>query len=111
MREQPLKDITLPYLGVYECKVARLGEEDLFSRLRFARIELDKGSFRFIGKEKDGKLHRERGKFSYDKESGALRFFSWQKSGDRAGIARLEKGEITLLYPCGDNTLYLLFSK
>ena len=110
LKEGELKEITRPYLGEYECKIARLGEVDLLDGLRFARIELNADNFRFVAREKDGKVRRYEGKYSYDETSGALRFFTPSLEGDKIS-SRLKKGEISILYPCGENTLFLFFTK
>ena len=68
-----IKEIAKPYLGVYECKEARLGSEDYLQRFEDITLEL-KGDGEFIlsFQEKGGKTRREKGKYTYDEKRGVI---------------------------------------
>ena len=55
-----LTDITKPYLGMYECQNATLGEDDIID------------DFSYVRRKKKGKEHKETGKYVYDKEAETI---------------------------------------
>lgn len=68
-----LKEITKPHLGVYECKEAKLGSDDYLPRFENVTLELKAdGEFILTFKEKGGKEHREKGKYTYNPERGII---------------------------------------
>ncbi len=68
-----LKEITKPHLGVYECKEAKLGNDDYLQRFENVTLELKAdGVFILTFKEKGGKERQEKGKYVYDAKRGVI---------------------------------------
>ncbi len=106
-----LPDITKPYLGEYECKIATLGEIDLTEKFDDVILELCKdGSFSVRAKDKSGSERMESGKYAYDREKGILTF---TLGGDKERKAQfpLEKGKIYITIPFGSKTMRLEFEQ
>ena len=66
-----LKDITKPYLGVYECKEATLNGKDFLDKYEYIHLEL-KTDENFVVHlcEKGRKSKEVSGKYVYDREKG-----------------------------------------
>lgn len=104
-----LKEITKPYLGVYECKAATLGDEDVLSRFAYVNIELKKGDVcTLYYREKNGKRKEVKGKYSYDKEAETITL-----SPDVLDFFKrefpLKDGEILISLPMGGKMLSMRF--
>lgn len=68
-----LKDIARPYLGTYECKYARLGEDDLLKSLDYIRFELlPKDVFKIEFKDKNGVKGLYRGHYTFSEKNGEI---------------------------------------
>ena len=68
-----LTDITKPYLGMYECQNATLGEDDIIDDFSYVRLELHPDeTFTLYYRKKKGKEHKETGKYFYDKEAETI---------------------------------------
>lgn len=68
-----LKDIARPYLGTYECKYARLGEEDLLDTLDYIRFELlPKDIFKIEFRDKNGVKGLYRGHYTFSEKNGEI---------------------------------------
>lgn len=109
VKHSPLTDITKPYLGEYECKQARLGETDYLQLFSYIKLELKKdGNYTLHYKEKAGKKKTVNGKYRYDAEKKALIF------KEEGGVERefaLTKGQLSVLVPLGEKTLFLIFEQ
>ena len=103
-----LKEITKPYLGVYECTEARVGEREYLDRFSKLDLELkENGEFILYYCEKDGKPQTQTGRYEYDKESGTLTLLG-------GGIKRafpLQGGILTAVIPIGGQTIHLKFEQ
>lgn len=107
-----LKQIAKPYLGVYECKSAQLGEEDLLEDFSRIHLELKKdGAFvLYYTDKKRGKEERLRGKYVYDDEKQTVTL----KFAEGKGFQRafpLQKGQLTVSFPIGKRQLCLIFEQ
>ncbi len=104
-----LKDIAKPHLGVYECKHATLGKEDVLSDFADLRLELlPDGGFTLFYQKKEGKRRQLRGEYVYDRAKGVLTL-----RGEE-GFERqfpLTNGKLTVNLPIGEKTLVLQFEQ
>ena len=106
-----LKDITKPYLGVYECREAKLDEIDYLDKFDYIRLELQrKNRCLFTYKIKGEKSKQERGNYEYDKRNQTITF-------QAEGMPFLKKqfplrdGELTILVTFGGKTLKMRFEQ
>ena len=110
-KDEKLTDVVKPYLGVYECKEAVLGGEDLLARFSKLEIELKKnGACSVYYKEKGGKRKSLDGRYSYDEERETIRF----QSDDFEFFKRdfpLKKGTLYITFPVGEKILRLEFEQ
>ena len=106
-----LKEISKPYLGVYECISARLGEEELLADFSYIQLELKKdGGFILYYGDKAGKKERVQGSYIYDDEKQTLTLqFMDGKCFQRA--FPLKKGRLTVSLPIGKRQLCLIFEQ
>ena len=106
-----LKEITKPYLGVYECKNAQLGEQDLLAEFSYLHLELkDGGEFILYCAEKNGNKIKTRGKYAYDEKTQMLTMqFIDGKCFKRE--FPLKKGKLVVSLPVGEKNLQLVFEQ
>jgi hypothetical protein len=106
--KESLKDIAKPYLGVYECTDARVGEQEYLSRFERLHLELQEdGVFLLHYCEKKGKPQTQQGKYRYDSERGQLTLLG-------GGVERefpLSEGVLTVVIPLGGRTIHLKFEQ
>ncbi|MBE5747035.1 MAG: hypothetical protein E7352_02530 [Clostridiales bacterium] len=106
-----LTDIAKPYLGVYECTDAKLGEEDILPRFDSVKLELkDKGEYTLYFKEKGGKAEKVEGKYRYDKANKTITLYLPNRRLIRRAFP-LGKGVLTVTVPYGDKTLRMQFEQ
>ena len=110
MRASSLKEIEKPYLGVYECIEAKLGERDCLERFDELSLELKSdGTFLLYYKECNRERKRETGQYKYDPDKKTLTLV---RRGDF--IKRefpLEKGILTVTVRMGDKLLNMHFEQ
>ena len=102
-----LKEISKPYLGVYECTEVRVGEKEFLDRFSKLDLELKDGGFILYYCEKDGKPQTQTGRYEYDKESETLTLLG-------GGVKRafpLQGGVLTAVIPIGGQTIHLKFEQ
>ena len=103
-----LKEITKPYLGVYECTEARFSQQDYLTR--FDKIELElkaDETFTLYYCEKGGCVHKETGRYRYDPEQECIML-------DGSIFKRkfpLKEGTLTLYFTIGKEVLTLRFEQ
>ena len=111
VKNSALPDITKPYLGEYECKMAKLGEMDLTEEFDSVVLELCKdGAFSIRTKDKLGIMHTQSGKYEYDREKGIVTF-TFGKENERSCRFPIEKGKIYITFPFGLKTVRLVFEQ
>ena len=103
-----LKDITKPYLGMYECTEARMGDNEYLDRFSYIHLEL-KADERFIlyYREKDGEKQTKEGRYKYDKEKGVI---SLQGGGLQREFPFAD-GVLMMVVPLGGQTIRLKFEQ
>jgi hypothetical protein len=110
-KNSTLPQITRPYLGDYECKLATLGSQDLLENFSFISLELKpNNTFVLSYKEKDGEKKEETGKYSYDHEKQELSI----ELGKNGLIKRkfpLKNGELMVDFRIGTKLLVLKFEQ
>ena len=110
-KDGDLKEITKPYLGVYECKSAQLGDEDLLKNFSHIHLELKKGGeFVLHYGDKKGNKEQARGKYVYDAKKQTVTL----KMTDGNCFQRtfpLQKGQIIVSFPVGNRQLCLIFEQ
>ncbi len=110
LQNTELKDIAKPHLGVYECKRATLGNQDVLKEFKEITLELqDEENFRLLYTEKKGDRKELKGKYLYDKEKGELTFIE-EGSGIRKRFP-LSEGKITVTFPVGKKRFALQFEQ
>ena len=103
-----LKELTKPYLGVYECTEARLSQQDFLTR--FDKIELElkaDETFTLYYCEKGGRVRKEYGRYQYDPERGTLTLIG----GVMKKEFPLQQGVLTLHFTIGKEPLILKFEQ
>ena len=106
-----LTEVSKPYLGEYECKEARLGEEELLGDFSYIRLELlPNGKYTLRYCEKEGKKQELKGKYRYDENRETLTLYLMQGGVFKREFP-LKKGKITATVPLGDKTLVLQFEQ
>ena len=106
-----LTDVTKPYLGEYECKMATYGKKDLFKDFSCIVLELrGDNSFSLRFKDKQGKMQEETGTYEYDTEKNTVRF-KWQGKTQLKRDFLLENGSLSGALKLGWRTLYLQFEQ
>ena len=110
-KNSSLKDITKPYLGVYECESATWGQREYLEEFSYIRLELlPKNVFKLYFELKAGKKGEERGKYEFDKERGVITL----SLDGREEIKRdfpLEKGSIVFSLPIASKMLVMKFTQ
>ena len=103
-----LPDVTKPYLGEYECKEVKLGEQDFLKLFSYIRLELKKeGKFSLCYKERGGKKKEIEGEYVYDPQQQTLNFLY-------EGIQRefpLKEGKLSVFLPVNEKNLLLIFEQ
>lgn len=96
-KNQSLKAITAPYIAVYECTEARLGNEDFLEKYDYIRITLlDKKELEVSFKTKNGERKSFKGEYSVDPQtrefSGEIGIlgYTFRES------TKIERGEFTI---------------
>lgn len=103
-----LKEITKPYLGVYECKEAKLAGDDYLENFEKITLELKAdGEFILLFQEKGGKERREKGKYTYDSERGVLTLIG----GNMKREFPLKEGVLRFQLPLGGRWLSVVFEQ
>ncbi len=104
-----LTDIAKPYLGIYECTQAQLGEKDLLSQFSDFRLEFkDEETLVLYYQEKSGTRKTLSVQYSYDEERGVLTL-----AGENS-LKRefpFENGRLTVSFPVGGTTALLRFER
>ncbi len=109
-KDSKLTDIAKPYLGVYECTQAHLGDDDCLERFADIRLELkDEENFVLVYKEKKGARKKVEGKYRYDKERKVL-----VATDEKEGLQRefpFDGGKLTVTFPVGRKTFVMQFER
>lgn len=106
-----LSDITKPYLGIYECKEARLGETDCLDRFSFIHLELKKDNKFIIHYQEEGCERKTlSGKYKYDKEKELLVLQGFDGNFLKREFP-LKNGELIVSFSLGEKTLILKFEQ
>ena len=106
-----LKEITKPYLGVYECTQAQLNNVDCLDRFSYINLELKSDNeFTLYYCEKNGEGKQESGKYQYDANKQKLTL-----TGGVGGFFKrefpLKEGILTITIPLGEKTLSFKFEQ
>ena len=106
-----LKDITKPYLGVYECHEAKLGEEDCLQNFDYIRLELKrKGLFVLSYQTKGGESKEEKGRYEYEKETQSIIFQAEAMPFIKRQFP-LKEGKLIIIVSLGGKNLKMRFEQ
>ena len=106
-----LTEISKPYLGVYECQQAKLGEEEYLDKFSYIELELfPKGKYALRYCEKSGEKQEVKGKYRSDEKKEILTLYLTQGGVFKRDFP-LEKGKLTATVPLGNKTLFLQFEQ
>ena len=105
-----LKDLTMPYIAMYECTEARLDDEDYLEKFDYIRITLiNKSDMEICFKPKDGDKRSTKGTYTYDKETHELQAnigILWVNYSEKT---KIEKGSFVIKRSFGHKQLYMKF--
>lgn len=109
--DSPLKEITKPYLGVYECRNAQLGGKDLLEDFSFIHLELkSKNECCLYYGNQEGKKVCLKGKYVYDRDKQTISLqFKEGKMFKRE--FPLKNGEIIISLPLANKQLCIIFQQ
>ena len=106
-----LSDVTKPWLGEYECRLATDGNVDYLKDYQYIRLHLiSEEDYLLTCKTKLGDCKSTQGKYRYDKERGVI-ILELDVAG---GIKRefpLQKGVISITIPFGAKTFRAEFEQ
>lgn len=106
-----LPDITKPYLGEYECKIAQYNGEDYLEQFDFIRLTLSHDDdFTLAFRQKDGEIREEKGKYVYQAEKEEITLYA-PKAQALKRTFPLKDGEITVTLRFGNQTLHMQFQQ
>lgn len=111
VKDGGVKEIGKPYLGVYECTSAQLGDLDLLAEFSHIHLELKKDEqFVLYYQTKSGKAERAQGKYFYDEEKQVI---TLQLANAKCFQREfpLKKGQLTITFPLGKRQLCLIFEQ
>ena len=104
-----LKDITKPYLGQYECKLATLDGINCLKQFDYIRLEIKQdGTFVLNFCEKTKGKDVIKGAYEYERETSSILF----KIGKNQGYQRrfpIKNGVLYIVVPFGGKTLSMTF--
>ena len=104
LKNGDLKEITKPYTGEYECKLAQIGNTDLMDSFKKILLTLSPdGSFALDATDKCNKRRTEQGKYEYDLQNHEITFL-WQNGAYHRSFP-VQNGEIFITVPLGAKTL------
>ena len=103
-----LKDIAKPYVGMYECTQARMGDREYLDRFSYIHLEL-KADEQFILYycEKEGEKHTQEGRYRYDKEKGVITL----QGGGLQREFPFSDGVLMVVIPLGGQAIQLKFEQ
>ncbi len=108
VKDNSLKDIAKPYIGVYECKHATLGSTDVLSEFSTLTLELtDAEHYVLYYQRKTGKKEKQKGRYRYDKEQRSILLTA-------NGVERtfpLVNGRLIVVFPVGGKEFVLHFEQ
>ncbi len=106
-----LKEITKPYLGVYECESATWGQREYLDEFSYIRLELlPKNEFTLSYELKTGKSGKEQGKYEVDEERKTL-ILTLNKKEEYKREFPLKNGSIVFTLPIASQTLVMKFTQ
>ena len=109
VKTQPLSDITKPYFGTYECRLAQLNEKNLLDDFSYIRLELKtEKEYALYAKTKDGAEKRVKGDYIYNEERQTITFYADTFSFVKKEFP-MKQGEINICLKQGDKTLLMKF--
>ena len=110
IKSSTLTDISKPYLGVYECKQAKLGDTDVLERFSYIKLELEEEEFTLYYREKEGEAKSEKGKYRYNKERQTLTMCADEFAFIKKEYP-LQNGVLTIDLRIGDRAMLLVFEQ
>ena len=109
VKSQPLSEITKPYLGTYECRLAQLNDKNLLDDFSYIRLELKtEKKYVLYAKTKEDKEKRVEGEYVYNKERETIIFYADTFSFIKKEFP-MKQGEINICLQQGDKTLLMKF--
>lgn len=107
--KKDISDITKPYLGTYECRMAQLDSQNLLEDFSYIRLELKKqNEYVLLYCPKSGSAKREKGEYVYNKERQTISF-SMEKAPFLKREFPMKQGVIYITVREGSQTLLLQF--
>lgn len=111
VKTQPLTELTKPYLGMYECRLAQLNEKNLLDEYDYIRLELKKdGECVLYAKDKVGKEQKAEGEYIYNKERETITFCVENLPFIKREFP-MKQGVIFITLRQGDKTLLMQFQQ
>lgn len=105
-----LKDVARPYLGVYECKYARLGETDLLEELDYITFSLlHRDVFKIEFRDKNGVRGLYRGHYTFSEKDKTITINENIFGKKVTKTFSAERGTIQVNLKFGDEALSIKF--
>lgn len=105
-----LKELSDPYIAMYECTRAEYGGHDLLDKYDYIRITLTDGDTMLLTyKEKGGKEHSQEGAYTYNEETGELTAEIGLLGIRRRESVIVENGQFTISLPIAGIQLIMQF--
>ncbi len=107
-----LKEITKPYLGVYTCEKATLGDSDFLRYFKKISIELKADeSFFLTAQPKVGRKIAAGGGYRYDEDADCFLLKAESRRNLPEGRMQTEKGKLYIYARYGKKLLFAVFSR
>lgn len=95
----PLKDVSRPYTGIYDCERLSLGDKDMTDKFEKFSLELMRdGAFKASFETKEGNVGSYDGVYTVDTERGEITLSSKQGMRTKSFTFPYEKGRILIDY-------------
>ena len=106
-----IKEITKPYLGVYECKSIQIADQELLSKEQKVVLELKKkGVFTLYYQTADGNIRRLDGKYKYEEKTQQIQLL-WEGNNFFKQRFPIKNGKIIFQYQLGTRLYRAIFEQ
>lgn len=107
-----LKEITKPYLGEYECKELRFGDEERMKEFDYLSVELaPEGELILSYKEKSGRKGEAKARYEYDVSADTLTVYGEIAGKKIKKTFPVHDGKFELVVRYGDKILTMKFER
>lgn len=106
-----IKEITKPYLGVYECKSIQIADHEWLSKEQKVVLELKKkGIFTLYYQKPDGNTGRLDGRYKYEEKTQQIQLL-WEGNNLFKQSFPIKNGQIIIQYQLGTRIYRAIFEQ